>query len=233
MTFGIVIAQASWLEAFALDYIGVSLYGFLNSFISIWWKWESILQAAAKGCNPINKHIFLNLHNWHIGRAPLCMIHNSVAQSNLSLFPTPCQVAQLQEQWIGVVQGGSCIVDFAMSTALKELIRMKLVTHDTEQDTICVVPMDVAMQTLSIRKYLEDAAKMRYLAGGRASKLNWTQPPVSVKRQLKKVSWIKDGILCRTYPNLNHCFRTGLCSPLQRCWQACYHTVDVNPCIEG
>lgn len=73
-----------------------------------------------------------------------------------------------------------------MSAALAELIRIGLVTEDSSNGTICAVPLEAAISMLSIRNYPEGVAEMPYLSGGRrASKLNWTQPPDSVK--LKQV----------------------------------------------
>lgn len=75
-----------------------------------------------------------------------------------------------------------------MSAALAELIRMGLVTENHGSGTICAVPVNVAIDMLSIRNYPEGVAEMPFLSGGRrASRLNWTQPPDSIRRQLKKV----------------------------------------------
>lgn len=69
-----------------------------------------------------------------------------------------------------------------MSAALAELIRIGIVTEDRSNDTICAVPIEVAISMLSIRNYPEGFAEIPFLSGGRrASKLNWTQPPDSLR----------------------------------------------------
>lgn len=106
----------------------------------------------------------------------------------------------MQEQGIGVVQGGA-VVDFDMSAALAELVRMKIVTQNEAQGTICAVPIETAVNALSIRNYPEDAAEMPYLSGGRrASRLDWTKRPDSLRSQLQKVSWMTDGMIYSSSP---------------------------------
>jgi hypothetical protein len=80
------------------------------------------------------------------------------------------------------------VVDFDMTAVLQELVRIGLLIEDQSKGTICAVPIDRAIEIMSIRNYPEGAAEMPFLSGGRrASRLNWTAPPDSLKREMNKV----------------------------------------------
>jgi hypothetical protein len=80
------------------------------------------------------------------------------------------------------------VVDFDMTAVLQELVRIGLLIEDQRNGTICAVPIERAIEIMSIRNYPEGAAQMPFLSGGRrASRLNWTAPPDSLKQELQKV----------------------------------------------